>query len=154
MKPTLENLALLAEIIGAVAIVVSLIYVGRELNANTAAVQAASLQSVTNASSASMLAVVEHEDFARIRLQAMRDPSQLSETARLRWYLYQRQMWLHFQNVWQQWQLGTLDNGVWQGYERVICRDLLGDETARQQWREQHEYALSAEFVSHLEKCE
>jgi hypothetical protein len=154
MKPTLENLALLAEIIGAVAIVVSLIYVGRELNANTAAVQAASLQSVTNASSTSMLAVVANEDFARIRLQAMRDPSQLSETERLRWYLYQRQMWLHFQNVWQQWQLGTLDNGVWQGYERVVCRDLLGDETARQQWREQHIYALSAEFVSHLEKCE
>ena len=153
MKPTLSNLAHLAEIIGAIAIVISLIYVGRELNANTAAVQAASLQSVTNASSVSMLAVVENEDFARIRIQATRDVSQLSETERLRWFLYQRQMWLHFQNVWQQWELGTLDNGVWQGYERVICRDLLGDDAARQQWRDRHVYALSAQFVSHLEKC-
>jgi hypothetical protein len=154
MKPTLSNLAHLAEIIGAIAIVISLVYVGRELNANTAAVQAASLQSVTNASSVSMLAVVENEDFAKIRIQATRDVSQLSETERLRWILYQRQMWLHFQNVWQQWKLGTLDNGVWQGYERVICRDLLGAETARQQWQDWHVYALSAEFVSHLDRCQ
>ena len=153
MKLTLGNLAHLAEIIGAVAIVISLVYVGQELNANTAAVQAASLQSVTNASSVSMLAVVENEDFARIRVQAMRDPSQLSETEQLRWFLYQRQMWLHFQNVWQQWELGTLDNGIWEGYERVICRDLLSDEAARQQWQETHAFALSTEFVSHVGKC-
>ena len=141
MKLTLGNLAHLAEIIGAVAIVISLIYVGQELNANTAAVQASSLQAVTNASSASMLAVVENEDFARIRVQAMRDPAQLSETEQLRWFLYQRQMWLHFQNVWQQWELGTLDNGIWEGYERVICRDLLSDEAARRQWQETHAFA-------------
>jgi hypothetical protein len=153
MKLTLGNLAHLAEIIGAVAIVISLIYVGQELNANTAAVQASSLQAVTNASSASMLAVVENEDFARIRVQAMRDPSQLSETEQLRWFLYQRQMWLHFQNVWQQWELGTLDNGIWEGYERVICRDLLSDEAARRQWQETHAFALSTEFVGHLGKC-
>ena len=153
MKLTLGNLAHLAEIIGAVAIVISLVYVGQELNANTAAVQAASLQSVTNASSVSMLAVVENEDFARIRVQAMRDPSQLSETEQLRWFLYQRQMWLHFQNVWQQWELGTLDNGIWEGYQRVICRDLLADEEARQQWQETHAFALSTEFVSHVGKC-
>jgi hypothetical protein len=153
MKLTLGNLAHLAEIIGAVAIVISLIYVGQELNANTAAVQASSLQAVTNASSASMLAVVENEDFARIRVQAMRDPSQLSETEQLRWFLYQRQMWLHFQNVWQQWELGTLDNGIWEGYERVICRDLLSDEAARRQWQETHAFALSTEFVGHFGKC-
>ena len=153
MKLTLGNLAHLAEIIGAVAIVISLVYVGQELNANTAAVQAASLQSVTNASSVSMLAVVENEDFARIRIQAMRDPSQLSETEQLRWFLYQRQMWLHFQNVWQQWELGTLDNGIWEGYERVICRDLLSDEAARQQWQETHAFALSTEIVRHVGKC-
>jgi hypothetical protein len=153
MKLTLGNLAHLAEIIGAVAIVISLIYVGQELNANTAAVQAASLQSVTNASSVSMLAVVENEDFARIRVQAMRDPAQLSETEQLRWFLYQRQMWLHFQNVWQQWELGTLDNGIWEGYERVICRDLLSDEAARKQWQETHAFALSTEFVSHVGQC-
>jgi len=47
--PTLSDLANLAEIIGAVVIVISLICVGQELKENTAAIQASSLQSITNA---------------------------------------------------------------------------------------------------------
>ena len=89
-KPALGDLANLAEIVGAIAIVISLIYVGQELTANTAAVKAASLQSITNSSSASMLAVVENGDFAEIRLQGDRDPTQLSEVEGLRYVLYQR----------------------------------------------------------------
>ena len=79
----MSDLANLAEIVGAVAIVISLIYVGQELRANTAAVQAASLQSITNSSSASMLAVFESGEFAWIRLQCDQDPSRLSGAARL-----------------------------------------------------------------------
>ena len=67
-KQTLGDQAKLAEIVGAIAIVISLIYVGQELRANTAAVKAASLQSITNSSSASMLSVVENGDFVDIRL--------------------------------------------------------------------------------------
>ena len=101
-KPTLGDLVNLAEIVGAIAIVISLIYVGQELRANTTAVKAASLQSITNSSSASMLSVVENGDFADIRLQGDQDPMRLSEVDRLRYILWQRQMWLHFQNVWAQ----------------------------------------------------
>lgn len=74
-KLSLSELANLAEIVGAAAIVVSLIYVGQELKANTAAVQAASLQSITNSSSVSMLAVVENGDFADIRLRGDQEPT-------------------------------------------------------------------------------
>jgi hypothetical protein len=49
-KPTLGELAELAEIVAAVAVVLSLIYVGRELRNNSAAVRAESLQSVADAS--------------------------------------------------------------------------------------------------------
>lgn len=91
-KPSLGELANLAEIVGAIAIVISLIYVGQELKANTAAVKAASLQSITHSSSVNMLAVVENSDFADIRLRGDQDPMQLSEADRLRYFLYQRQM--------------------------------------------------------------
>jgi len=74
-KPTLSDLENLAEIVGAIAIVISLIYVGQELRDNTSAVKANSLQSIANSSSASMLAVVENGDFADIRLQGDQDPT-------------------------------------------------------------------------------
>lgn len=134
-------------------IVVSLVYVGRELRANTAAVKADSLQSITNSSSASMLAVVENGDFAEIRLQGDRDPTQLSEMEGLRYVLYQRQMWLHFQTVWTQWELGVIDDGVWAGYQNAICDDLVGTDAKLTWWNQVHAYALSDSFVDLIRNC-
>jgi hypothetical protein len=131
-----------------------LVYVGQELKENTAAIQASSLQSITNASSTSMMAVVENRDFAEIRLQGDQDPSQLSEVDLLRYFLYQRQMWLHFQNVWTQWQLGVLDDEVWAGYEWVICGDLVKTQTKKNWWRDKHSKALSLEFARQIEGCD
>lgn len=153
-KLTLSDLANLAEIIGAVVIVISLVYVGQELKENTAAIQASSLQSITNASSTSMLAVVDNGEFAEIRLRGDRDPSQLSESERLRYVLYQRQMWLHFQNIWTQWQLGVLNDDVWAGYERVICGDLVRTRAQKNWWRDTHAYALSADFSRLVDRCD
>ena len=152
-KPTLGDLANLAEIVGAIAIVISLIYVGQELRANTAAVKANSLQSITNSSSASMLAVVENGDFADIRLQGDKDPAQLSGADRLRYVLYQRQMWLHFQNVWTQWKLGVIDDGVWKGYQNIICDDLVGTDAKLAWWNQVHAYALSEGFSDLIKNC-
>lgn len=132
----------------------SLIYVGQELESNIAAVRAGALQSITNSSSTSMLASVENGEFAGIRLRGGRDPSQLSEVEQLRLVLYQRQMWLHFQNVWTQWRLGVIDNAVWAGYRRVLCNDLLGTPVKRDWWAAAYAYALSEEFLAVLERCE
>jgi len=152
-RPSLNQLANLAEVVAAAAIVISLVYVGKELRANTAAVEAVSLQSITNASSASMLAVVESRELAEVRLQGDRDPSQLSEADRLRYLLYQRQMWLHFQNVWTQWKLGVFPDDVWVGYRHVICDDMVGTPAEKQWWREVHRYALSEDFAFLVESC-
>ena len=152
-KPSLADLANLAEIVGAIAIIISLVYVGQELRANTAAVKAASLQSITNSSSASMLAVVESRDFADIRLQGDQDPTQLSEADKLRYVLYQRQMWLHFQNVWTQWKLGVIDDGVWAGYQKVICDELVGTDARLTWWTQNHAYSLSDGFTKLVRSC-
>jgi hypothetical protein len=152
-KLTLGDLANLAEIVGAIAIVISLIYVGQELRANTAAVKAASLQSITNSSSASMLAVVESSDFADIRLRGDQDPAQLSGADNLRYLLYQRQMWLHFQNVWTQWKLGVIDDGVWKGYRNVICDDMIATDKRLAWWNQVHANALSEDFVKLIRNC-
>lgn len=153
-KPSLSELANLAEIVGAVAIVISLIYVGQELRSNTAAVKAASLQSITNSSSASMLVVAESGDFAKIRVQGDQDPWQLSDVERLRYVLYQRQMWLHLQNVWTQWKLGVIDDGVWKGYQKVICDDLVGTKSKLEWWSQTHAYALSDAFLDLIKGCD
>ena len=152
-KLSLSDLANLAEVVGAVAIVVSLIYVGQELKANTAAVQAASLQAITNSSAVSLLAVAESGELAAIRVQGDQDPTQLSETDRLRYVLYERQLWLHFQNVWTQWQLDVIDDQIWTGYLHVICHDIVGTSAKKEWWRANHSSALSTRFSILIESC-
>ena len=153
-KLSLNDLANLAEVVGAVAIIITLIYVAHELKSNTAAVQAASLQSITNSSSISILAIAESGELAEIRLRGDQDPSQLSEVDRSRYVLYQRQMWLHFQNVWTQWRLGVIDDQIWIGYKHVICRDLVGTSARKKWWRDTHADALSEDFGGLVEMCE
>lgn len=62
--------------------------------------------------------------------------------------LYQRQMWLHFQNAWTQWNLGVVDDDVWAGYQKVICDDLVGTDTRMTWWSDVHAYALSESFAN------
>jgi hypothetical protein len=66
-KLTLTDWAQLAEIIAAVAVVISLIYVGAGLRANTAAIRSASVQAITNTSVALLTAQTTSADLSRIR---------------------------------------------------------------------------------------
>ena len=57
MNLRLSELAQIAEIIAAVAVIVSLLYVGMEVRRNTAATQAATYQEVVQASNEYLLAL-------------------------------------------------------------------------------------------------
>ena len=150
-KPSLSDLAHLAEIVAAVAVILSLIYVGRGLKDNTAAVRAASMHEITNASRQSLLSIASDENLAKIRFIGDQDPSQLSEMEAYRYFFYTRQLWLNFQNVWMQWRLAVLDDQLWGGYENVLCA-LLDNPGIRMEWSN-HASALDPGFVTLVERC-
>ena len=153
-RPSLADVAHLAEIVGAVAIVISLLYVGQELKSNTAAVKAASLQSITNASSGSILAIAENGELARIRLIGDQELSQLTNVERFQYRMYYRQLWLHMQNVWSQWKLGIVEDDVWEGYERAMCTILFSTFEGEERWIKDHSPAFSEEFVAYVLRCD
>ena len=62
------------ELIGSGAVLLGLIFVGLELRQNTAAVEAASLQSQTDASTEFLTLVASDGELARIWIEAPRDP--------------------------------------------------------------------------------
>lgn len=150
-RPTLGEAANLAEIVAAVAVVISLVYVGRELQSNTAAVKAASMQAVFGASSETLLTFAADSDLARIRLMGNRDPSRLTETEAFRFGVFARQFWLMMQNVYFQNELGVMDARVWQSYRRIVC-----DVWALTGWRTTwpaHRPVLDRGFVALVEEC-
>ena len=69
----------LAELAGAIAVLLGLIFVGMELKQNTEAVQAATLQSMTDASQEYLLLLASDADLNRIWRTARQDPDALTE---------------------------------------------------------------------------
>ncbi len=150
-KLKLRDIAQVAEVVAAVGVIISLIYVGVGVKDNTAAVRAATVQSITNSSREVLVAVALDEDFARIRQLGESDWTALTDAEAFRFFQFNRQNWLYFQNVWIQWTLGVADDRVWWSFERVIC-SLVHQPGVWQEWPI-HREVLDPEFVAVVEEC-
>ncbi len=150
-RPGLSESAQIAEIIAAVAVVVSLVYVGKELRSNTAAVRAASMQAVTGASSEILLTVASDSALSRIRQIGDRDPSALTDAEAYRYHTLIRQVWLTMQHVYLQNELQVVDPRVWGAYHRVICT-MWSQPGPRATWPV-HSGILDPDFVAFVERC-
>lgn len=148
-----EKLRGLLELAGAGAVLLGLVFVGLELRQNTEAVEAASLQNQTDASTDYLLLIASDIELARIWLDASTDPSQLSEIDLLRYFFLSRARWLRMQNAYLQWRRGTLNDEDWSFYNGLICR--VGTDGAirfKSTW-EEHRLALTEGFVEFVENC-
>ncbi len=151
-KIKLNELAQIAEIIAAVAVVMSLIYVGKEVQSNTAAVRGAAMQAVATTDADALLTTAADATLSEIVRLGQLDPSQLTPPDAHRYYLFMTQFWLSFQNIYQQSELGLIDQSVWQSYVSVICRMAArpGPQTT---WPD-HDSVLDPAFVAVVEECE
>ena len=78
-KKKLADWASIAEILTSVVVVVSLVYVGFELNQNTTAIQLSSHQGVIDRFSQADMMIASDKELHRIIASGERDPSSLSE---------------------------------------------------------------------------
>ena len=142
------------ELISAGAVLIGLIFVGFELKQNTEAVEAATLQGITDASQDYLLLMAADPELTRIWRAANDDPYALSESDASRYFFLLRAQWQRYQNAYLQWQRGTMSDPDWTLYEKFIC-DPSGSTTAqskRQLWSE-HRTALLNDFVEFVEAC-
>ena len=150
-KLTLTEYAQIAEVVAAVAVVVSLVYVGIGLRDNTAAVRSASVQAITTTSQNGLIAESTSADLSRIRRIGDEDPSELDVDEARRYQTMYRQIWISFQNVYFQRDLGTVGADLWGTYERIICTQ-FAKAGPRITW-EDHAGVLDPGFVAAAEAC-
>jgi hypothetical protein len=93
MKLKLKQWAQIAEVIGAAAIIVSLIYVANELRHNTEATQAATFQQMVQLSAPSLLQIAQNAELAEIQRRAIQNPDSLTEQEQFRYFLIVRAQW-------------------------------------------------------------
>ena len=148
-----ERLRGILDFAGGIAVLIGLVFVGLELRQNTAAVEAASLQNQTDASTDFLLMIAADEDLTRIWMDATKDPSQLSEIDSQRYFFITRSRWLRMQNAYLQWRRGTLTAEDWLFYSGLICDpDTEGTVLFTHTW-DQHRNQLTEGFVDYVESC-
>ena len=141
------------ELVGSGAVLVGLIFVGLELRQNTAAMEAASLQNQTDASTNFLTLVAADADLARVWIEGQDNPRDLNKTDAFRYLLLTRARWLRMQNAYLQWRRGMLTDDDWNLYEGLICDpEATGGMQFVDTWGD-HRPALAGDFVAFVDEC-
>lgn len=148
-KWTLHEWASVAELISAAAVVLSLVYVGAELNGNTKAVEAATLLEVNQIAREHLLVGWTDADATRIETTGDEDPSLLDPLDRQRYFWAVRSFWLGMQTVFRQHELGVLPDEEWHVYYEVICSN-IATPGKRSLWTGEF---FIPDFVNVVEAC-
>ena len=120
---TLQDLGSLGEFVGALGVVISLIYLARQMIQNTTSVRAASFNSMTENSIRLLEDVFPDTEFAEFLHRAQSDPSELTAAELIQWDSYMTAVFRHFGNLVYQYRVGSLDRQMWEAYQRSLSED-------------------------------
>lgn len=149
MKMKLSEWANLAEVIGAFAVVISLIYVGIQVNDSTAAVRAASANDANVALQAWYLEVGSDQQTSEVFYKALTSEVPLSNTEEFQFLMMLHGAFLAFQNSYLLAEEGTIDPEL----REAITAAIMGVKTTpgmHRYWRQRRSY-LHSGFASYVD---
>jgi len=145
----LNDLANIGQVIGAIAVVVSLIYVALQIRQNTNAVRAATVQSVHEHFANWYNAFASDESLSKVAVDGLKDYSLLSDTDRARFVAMFMAFLSYSQNAFLKWRQGLLAPSLWLGWEQVIM-NLVCAPGGKTFWKERA-YLFGEEFRRYVE---
>ena len=117
---SLGDLANLGQIIGAIAVVISLFYVAYQIRQNTNAVRSATAQTVHEHFAKWYHLLAADGDLSQIVTDGLRDYSSLSEQEKARFIATFMAFLSYSQNAFLKWREGLLASPLWMGWELLI----------------------------------
>jgi hypothetical protein len=118
LSELLEQLYYVGEFFSALAVVVSLIYVGKQLKQNTKAVRSSTLQNITEAQLNIHALVAENGELAQILFNGAANIAPVEGVEKFRYYSWMTLAFRSLENAYYQHLEGALDDRNWQ----ALCR--------------------------------
>ena len=146
---TLGDLGNLGQIVGAIAVVISLVYVAFQIRQNTNAVRAATAQSVHEHFANWYHLLASDESCAQVVIDGLKDYHSLSEKDKARFVAVFMAFLSYSQNAFIKWRQGLLEPSLWLGWEQLLM-NLAGAPGGRAFWKERS-YLFGQDFRSHFE---
>jgi len=146
---TLQDWGALGELVGGVAIIVSLIYVGLQIRQGTQASRAATLQSFS-AQYADLIMQITREDFRDIFWRGVGGLENLQKSEIAAFMAFLASIMRTFESFFFQKKEGLFDDRLFDAW-MVQCIDLFGGKGGREYW-ELRKHQFSTEFVEYLDQ--
>lgn len=115
---TLEQWAFVAQIVSAIAVIASLVFVGIQLKRATSAIRATSSQAHSSLYTDLVQSIIDNADFARSWSIGITDPKALSQEEWVRFVAYSSALFRLYESSRVQWLNGRLDDEHWHTIER------------------------------------
>jgi len=147
----LQDLGNIGEFVGALGVVISLVYLARQMIQNTVSVRAASFNSMVQNS----IKLLEHsfrdKEFAAFLARAEQSPEDLLPEERVRWDAYMTAVYRHFGNLQYSHRVGTLDSQMWDAY-RATLKDHLRTKSWGE-WFVAHRHVFSSALGEQVDQA-
>jgi hypothetical protein len=147
-----EAISAIGQLVGALAVVISLIYLASEVRRNTRASQLAATRSTSDAFNRWSQQIAEHPHLTDVYYRGIRDIESLEEADLVRFGFLTNQL---FRNVEEMYYLqleGHLDPRVWRGWEAGI-REFSGYPGVQAFWRSRSHW-FSEEFAKFINQVQ
>lgn len=146
----LELISSWAEIIEAVVIIVSLIYLALQVKQNTQTTRAAAAQAQVDAYASVISPMAQSKDGARAWFIGMQDTNNLKDEEIVMFYAQANMFFRMVKSSYYQHKVGALEPQLWEGMERLTMQ--FQSQKGVQQFLEIRGHCLSNEFRGWLEK--
>jgi hypothetical protein len=148
---SLEQLSYLAQIAGAVGVVLSLVFVGLQIRQNTAALQRNQHNSTMAQWTVIRMAIAGNRDIAELMTAGLRGEKTLDAADQLRLeHFLGEQLWAAF-HIWDRTQRGVFPKGTFEFSVGVHLGELLRTERDAAWWRSAKKSAFIPPFVADID---
>lgn len=145
---TLDHWASLSQIVGAVGVIASLIFVGLQIRDNSSAVRSATAQAVHDNYASWYISLSDNEAALATSAKGFVDLNSLSPAEKAQFVCTMMAFLSHSQNAFHQWKEGHLSDGLWAGWEALMM-NLVNTPGGAAFWAERG-YVFGAEFQNHV----
>ena len=145
----LADLAYVAEVVGAIAVVISLFYVAFQIRQNTRAVRSATAQSVHEHYASWYHLLAGDGELSQIVVNGLKDYASLSEMDKARFVATFMAFLSYSQNAFIKWRENSLSEELWHGWE-LLMMNLVSAPGGRSFWKERG-YIFGEEFRDYVE---
>ena len=112
---TLEKAYYISQLIGTLALIVSLIYVAVQIRQNTQTAKLNSAQNLSHELRESLALLASDAGLSDIHLRAMQNIDNLTAPEKFRFYIFLNNVFRVYENAHYQFTQGTVDPSVWSG---------------------------------------